>query len=238
MIWSGSPSPARTAGVEAIAICFLHAYAHPEHEARAAMYLRERLPGVAITASSEITSEWREFERSSTAVLNAYVQPILDRYLADLETRLRAGGVDGALFAMLSNGGTATFDAARQTPINLVESGPVAGITGAALIGELIGEPNLISLDIGGTTAKCSLIEGGEVRITGRLPAGGDAALTGLSAEGAGGRHRRDRRGRRQHRLVRRRRRAAGRSALGRGRSRARPATGAAARSRPSPTRC
>lgn len=154
------------AGVAAVAICFLHAYAHPEHEAQAAMYLRERLPGIAVTASSEITGEWREFERGSTAVLNAYVQPILDRYLADLESRLRASGVTAPLFAMLSNGGAATFDAARQTPINLVESGPVAGITGTALLGELIGEPNLISLDIGGTTAKCSLIEGGEVRIT------------------------------------------------------------------------
>lgn len=156
----------RAEGVEAIAICFLHAYAHPEHEALAAAYLRERLPGVAVTASSEITGEWREFERSSTVVLNAYVQPILDRYLSDLERRLRANGMTAPLFAMLSNGGTATFDAARRTPINLVESGPVAGITGAALIGRMIGDDNIISLDIGGTTAKCSLIEGGEVRIT------------------------------------------------------------------------
>lgn len=156
----------REEGVAAVAICFLHAYAHPEHEARAAAFLRERLPDVAITASSEITGEWREFERSSTAVLNAYVQPILDRYLSDLEQRLRADGVSAPLFAMLSNGGTATFEAARRTPINLVESGPVAGITGAALIGQMLGDGNIISLDIGGTTAKCSLIEGGEVRIT------------------------------------------------------------------------
>ena len=82
--------------VEAIAICFLHAYAHPEHEEPAAAFLRERLPGVPVTASSEITREWREFERSSTAVLNAYVQPILDGYLADLEQRLRAEGLTGA----------------------------------------------------------------------------------------------------------------------------------------------
>jgi N-methylhydantoinase A len=156
----------RAEGVVAVAICFLHAYAHPEHETRAAAYLRERLPNVAVTASSEITGEWREFERSSTAVLNAYVQPILDRYLSVLEARLRAEGVSAPLFAMLSNGGTATFEAARRTPINLVESGPVAGITGAALIGQTIGDGNIISLDIGGTTAKCSLIEGGEVRIT------------------------------------------------------------------------
>ena len=95
-----------------------------------------RLPDVLVTASSEITREWREFERSSTSVLNAYVQPILDGYLCDLENRLRAEGLTAPLFAMLSNGGTATFEAARKTPIALVESGPVAGVTGAVLIGE------------------------------------------------------------------------------------------------------
>jgi N-methylhydantoinase A len=153
-------------GVEAIAICFLHAYAHPEHEELAAAFLRARLPGVLITASSEITREWREFERSSTTALNAYVQPILDGYLSDLEQRLRAEGMTAPLFAMLSNGGTATFDAARQTAIALVESGPVAGVTGAVLIGRVIDDPNIIALDIGGTTAKCSLIENGEVKIT------------------------------------------------------------------------
>ncbi len=153
-------------GVEAIAICFLHGYAHPEHEAAASAFLRERLPGVRVTASSEIAREWREFERSSTAVLNAYVQPILDGYLADLERRLREEGMAAPLFAMLSNGGTATFAAARQTPIALVESGPVAGVTGAALVGQAIADPNIIALDIGGTTAKCSLIENGEIKIT------------------------------------------------------------------------
>ena len=86
----------------------------PEHEEAAAAFLRERLPGVLVTASSEITREWREFERSSTAVLNAYVQPILDGYLSDLEKRLRAEGLTAPVFAMLSNGGTATFEAARQ----------------------------------------------------------------------------------------------------------------------------
>jgi N-methylhydantoinase A len=100
-------------------------------------------------------------------VLNAYVQPILDRYLANLETELRARNVPGRLFAMLSNGGTAAFASARRQPIQLVESGPAGGIIGAALVGEQIGEPNVISLDVGGTTAKCSLIESGEVKIAG-----------------------------------------------------------------------
>jgi len=156
----------RDAGVEAVAICFLHAYAYPAHEEAAADYLREHLPGVAFTTSSSISREWREYERSSTAVLNAYVQPILDRYLGNLEERLHGQQAGGHRFAMLSNGGTATFDSARKQPIQLVESGPAAGIIGAALVGERIGEPNVISLDIGGTTAKCSLIEGGEVKIS------------------------------------------------------------------------
>ena len=86
-------------------------------------------------------------------MLNAYVQPILGRYLTDLEQRLAAAGMAASPFAMLSNGGTATFAATRRTPIALVESGPVAGVTGAALIGQAIGEANVISLDIGGTTA-------------------------------------------------------------------------------------
>src|SRR5215217_8647654 len=152
--------------VEAIAVCFLHAYAHPKHEEAAAAFLRARLPDVLVTASSEITREWREFERSSTSALNAYVQPILDGYLSDLESRLRAEGLTAPVFAMLSNGGTATFEAARKTPIALVESGPVAGVTGAVLIGHVIDDANIIALDIGGTTAKCSLIENGEVKIT------------------------------------------------------------------------
>ena len=153
--------------VEAIAICFLHSYAHPEHEQQAASYLRKLLPGLAVSASSDITKEWREYERTSTVVLNAYVQPILDRYLGNLESTLRSLGVDGQLHVMLSNGGTATFNSARQQPIQLVESGPAAGIIGAALIGAQLDEPNIISLDIGGTTAKCSLIEHGEVKISG-----------------------------------------------------------------------
>ena len=160
-------SACREHNVEAIAICFLHSYAHPEHEQRAATYLRERLPAIAVSASSDITKEWREYERTSTVVLNAYVQPILDRYLGNLENTFRSLGVEGQLHVMLSNGGTATFDSARQQPIQLVESGPAAGIIGAALIGAQLDEPNIISLDIGGTTAKCSLIEHGEVKISG-----------------------------------------------------------------------
>jgi N-methylhydantoinase A len=156
----------RTEGVEAVAICFLHAYANPGHERRAAEIAREVWPDVFVTSSHEITREWREYERTSTAVLNAYVQPSAVGYLDALERNLQDSGVAGTLYVMQSNGGTATFDSARRAPIGMVESGPVAGVLGTLALGGLLGEANLISLDIGGTTAKCTLIDRGEVRVT------------------------------------------------------------------------
>jgi N-methylhydantoinase A len=152
---------------ESIAVCFLHAYANPEHEVLAGRLIREVAPTVPFTLSHEVTQEWREFERTSTAVLNSYVLPAARAYLENLEqnltTRKRMGNV---LHVMQSNGGSATFELGKQAPINLVESGPVAGVIGAAHVGELIGEPNVISFDVGGTTAKTSLIENGSPKIT------------------------------------------------------------------------
>ncbi len=156
----------RAEAVEAIAIQFLHSYAAPEHEEKTAAYLRQRLNGVAVTASHEITREWREYERANTAVLNAYVQPIVQRYFDTLEAGLDALSLDCPMMAMQSNGGTTSFGWAREHPITLLESGPAAGVNGAALIGRLCNEPNVIYLDIGGTTAKCSTIEDGEPKIT------------------------------------------------------------------------
>lgn len=152
--------------VEAIAILFLHSYNAPDHEVQCAAYLAERLPGIPITASHEITREWREYERSNTAVLNAYVQPIIQRYFDRLEGRLKDLQYDCPFFAMQSNGGTASFDWARQHPITLIESGPAAGVNGAVLVSKLCEEPNVIYLDIGGTTAKCSTIQDHEAGIT------------------------------------------------------------------------
>jgi N-methylhydantoinase A len=156
----------REAAVEAVAVCFLHSYANTAHEEECAARLRERLPGVQVTASSEIAREWREYERTSTTVLNAYVRPVASAYLRALEGHLRAYDVAAPLSAMKSNGGTASFAVAGQQPIHMVESGPVGGVIGAQAIGAAIGEPNLITLDIGGTTAKCSLIDGGAVKIS------------------------------------------------------------------------
>ena len=156
----------RAEGVEAIAIQLLHSYAAPGHEAACEAYLRERLPGVGITASHEITREWREYERANTAVLNAYVQPIVQTYFGRLEEALGGAGVRCAYAAMQSNGGTTSFAWAKEHPITLMESGPAAGCNGAAIVGDLCDEPRVIYLDIGGTTAKCTTIEDGAPKVT------------------------------------------------------------------------
>ncbi|HEX6988580.1 MAG TPA: hydantoinase/oxoprolinase family protein [Bacillota bacterium] len=156
----------RQAGVEAVAVCFLHAYANPDHERRAGDLLARLLPDAFVTLSHEITREWREYERTNTAVLNAYVGPIADRYLGHLEAGLRAAGVAGTLQVMQSSGGTSTFAAARRTPIHLVESGPVGGVVGAAALARDLQLGDVLTLDIGGTTAKSSLIRSGEVTVT------------------------------------------------------------------------
>ena len=154
-------------GVEAIAVCFLHSYANPSHEIECGQVISQIAPDIPLTLSHHITQEWREYERSSTAVLNSYVHPIARAYLDHLEGDLTELGMGSyVLHVMQSNGGSATFEAGKKSPINLVESGPVAGVIGAAAIGEVIGEPNVIALDIGGTTAKTSLIEQGTPKIT------------------------------------------------------------------------
>ena len=152
--------------VEAVAILFLHSYVAPNHEAQCAAYLAERLPGIPITPSHTITREWREYERANTTVLSSYVQPIIMRYLDRLESQLNDLQYDCPLFAMQSNGGTASFESAKRHPITLIKSGPAAGVNGAALISKLCKEPNVIYLDIGGTTAKCSTIQNYQVKIT------------------------------------------------------------------------
>lgn len=152
-------------GVEAVAICFLHSYANPAHE-RAALAETARLwPEAFAVSSHQIAREWREYERASTTVLSAYVQPVAARYLGRLREGLKARGFSGEPYVMQSNCGVDSLAAASRAPIAMVESGPASGFLGAAQLGRLIGEPNLIALDIGGTTAKCSLIENGEVRV-------------------------------------------------------------------------
>lgn len=155
----------RRDGVEAVAICLLHSYANPAHERAVLERVHELWPEVSVVASHQITREWREYERTSTAVLSAYVQPIAERYLTRLSDGLRARGLTGQLYIMQSNCGVDSVEKTREIPITMVESGPASGVWGAAELGRLIGERNILAVDIGGTTAKCSLIEGGRVGI-------------------------------------------------------------------------
>jgi N-methylhydantoinase A len=155
----------RAEGVEAVAICLLHSYANPRHEMELLARVRELWPDVSAVASHQITREWREYERTSTTVLSAYVQPVAERYLSRLADSAREQGFDGQLYIMQSNCGVDSVAKTKEIPITMVESGPASGFWGAAELGRLIGEPNVVALDIGGTTAKCSLIEGGHVKI-------------------------------------------------------------------------
>jgi N-methylhydantoinase A len=155
----------RAEGVEAIAICFINSYANPAHEEAALVKVKELWPEVSVVASYQITREWREYERTNTAALSAYVQPIAHRYLDRLTGRLSEAGMQCTPYIMQSNCGVDTVRSARQIPITMIESGPASGVWGAAALGRLIGEPNAIAIDIGGTTAKCGLITKGEVKL-------------------------------------------------------------------------
>ena len=155
----------KSEGVEAVAICFLHSYANFAHEKTTMSEVQRLWPEVAVVASHQITREWREYERTSTAVLSAYVQPAAEKYLQQLANGLKKKGFKGSPYIMQSNCGVDSLESVSRIPITMVESGPASGFWGAAELGKLINEPNVLALDIGGTTAKCSLIENGQVRI-------------------------------------------------------------------------
>ncbi|MZR14561.1 hydantoinase/oxoprolinase family protein [Maritimibacter sp. DP07] len=155
----------RAESVEAVAVCLLHAYANTAHEKAVLEEIRRLWPEASIVASHQITREWREYERTNTAVLSAYVQPVAANYLGKLDDGLKSQGLPKSPYIMQSNCGVDSLAATSDVPINMIESGPASGFWGAAELGKLIGEPNVLALDIGGTTAKCSLIEDGEVRI-------------------------------------------------------------------------
>jgi N-methylhydantoinase A len=151
-------------GVTALAICFLHAYANPAHERRAAGIAREEAPHVAVSLSSDVSPVIREYERTSTTVVNAYVMTAVRDYLERLERALAGmpgGGYRGRLFVMQSSGGIATAETMARFPVRMIESGPAAGALMAAAYGTLTGHADLVAFDMGGTTAKLSLIVGG-----------------------------------------------------------------------------
>jgi N-methylhydantoinase A len=152
----------REAGVQAIAACLLHAFANPAHEQRLGALIAEEAPGLAFCLSAELVPEIGEYERGSTTIANAYVLPVFARYLARLEEGLRAAGLGGPLFLMLSDGGTVAAEVAARHPIRLVQSGPAGGVQAARVIGAAAGAPDILCFDMGGTTAKAALIDGGE----------------------------------------------------------------------------
>jgi N-methylhydantoinase A len=148
-------------GVEAVAVSFLHSFTNPEHERRARDALLQSAPVLRVSLSSEVAAEIREFERTTTTVANVYVQALIDRYLTELRGRLARLGFAGQLYVMLSSGGIATVETATRFPIRLLESGPAAGALAAATYGRASGHPDLVSFDMGGTTAKLCTVEGG-----------------------------------------------------------------------------
>ena len=152
--------------VEAVAICFLHAYANPAHEQRAAALIAHRLPQATVTSSAEVLPEFREYERFSTTALNAYVAPRMRRYLGDLRKRLSAVGVSAPLAIMTSNGGSLPADRVEAMPVLSMLSGPAAGVIAAGHVGTAAGFPDLITCDMGGTSTDVCLLRGGEYGMT------------------------------------------------------------------------
>ena len=163
-------------GVEAVAVCFLHAYANPEHERIAGAMIRKAMPGVYLSLSHDILREYREFERMSTTVVNAYIGPKVGGYVKSLKSSLGGIGFKGDLSIMRSNGGVMTPEVATERPVAMMESGPVGGIIASAQVGLALGFPNVISFDMGGTTAKASLIRDGEPTLAPGYYVGGYAS--------------------------------------------------------------
>jgi N-methylhydantoinase A len=181
------------AGVEAVAICFLHAYRNPDHELEVATYIAKHT-GCFVTCSHELSREFREFERTSTAVINAFVGPRTSAYVARFRDGVNEAGFSGRLLLMGSNGGVLTDTEAVKRPVLLIESGPVGGAAGAAELGKALDMPNVIAFDMGGTTAKAVMIENGEAAVTPVYYAAGynrgypvQAAVLDIVEVGAGG---------------------------------------------------
>ncbi|MGB7946401.1 MAG: hydantoinase/oxoprolinase family protein, partial [Candidatus Binatia bacterium] len=152
----------RDKGIKAIAVCYLNSFRNPVHEERTAEIIRSVAPKIRVSLSSEVVAEIREFQRTSTTLANVYVQEQVADYLAQLQHRLDSLGFVGSFFVMLSSGGIATSETAARFPVRLLESGPAAGALAAAQAGALCGHRDLLSFDMGGTTAKLCVIEDGQ----------------------------------------------------------------------------
>lgn len=176
----------RQEGVESVAVCFLHSYVNPAHERRAGEVLRRVFPEAKVSLSSEVAPEFREYYRASTTVVNASIRPTVERYLRNIEGQMRSIGIRAELLVMQSNGGVLPFAAAREKPVFMVESGPAAGVMAAAHIGGVLGQRNIISFDMGGTTAKAGLVQDGSPRVTKDYEVGASAKASFGAARGGG----------------------------------------------------
>lgn len=177
----------RRAGVQSVAVAFLHSYANPVHEHRAAEILRQHLPDdVFIVCSTDVLPEIREYERTSTAVVSAYIGPTVEDYLARLQAEMRATGIGAPLQIMQSNGGVMSLEGVRRKPAAIVESGPAAGVIACARLAEALGIANAISFDMGGTTAKSAMIEDGKPSMTTEYEVGAGINLSSKLVKGGG----------------------------------------------------
>ncbi|MGH6618529.1 MAG: hydantoinase/oxoprolinase N-terminal domain-containing protein, partial [Alphaproteobacteria bacterium] len=174
------------AEVDAVAICFINAYANGAHEEQAAALFRERFPDLPVTVSSELVPQIQEYERTSTTVVNAYIRPVIERYARRLDDRLKAIGIGVPLNIMQSNGGVLPGELAARKPIFIIESGPAAGVVGAKRLGDRIGLGDAIVFDMGGTTAKAAIIVGGNYGMAPETEVGGGAALGHRMIRGGG----------------------------------------------------
>ncbi len=172
--------------VESVAVCLLHSYVNPEHERRVGAILADELPGVPVSLSAEVAPEFREYLRASTTVINAVIRPVVQRYLERIEGRLAEAGIAAKLLVMQSSGGVFSSAAAAAKPVFMVESGPAAGVIAAAYLGETLARPDILSFDMGGTTAKVGLIQDGRPSVTKDYNVGGQAGagIGGLSLSG------------------------------------------------------
>jgi N-methylhydantoinase A len=176
----------RAAGIEAVAVCLVNSYRRPDEERRVADLLRQALPGTYVTASVDISPELQEFERTSTAVVNSYIGPVVRGYMDELRQQLSDSGLRAPCLVMQSSGGLMDAPAVSELPVQIIESGPAAGVTAAAKLARAMGLDNVVAFDMGGTTAKASLIENGEPFLAAEYEVGGSMNLMRGLGRGAG----------------------------------------------------
>jgi N-methylhydantoinase A len=173
-------------GVEAVVCCLLHSYINPVHEQRVAELVREEFPEAFLSVSAEVCPEFREYLRASTAAVNAAIMPLVSRYLMALEARLQTLGIGAPFYVMQSQGGVMSRQAAQQKPVFMIESGPAAGVIAAGAVAERHGYGQVISFDMGGTTAKVGLIQDGQPRLSTEFEVGGQAITPLGEGRGSG----------------------------------------------------